>query len=528
MHNIEWTDRNDDFWKIGEELQNLKEQINENPDIEAIAKTYWIPYEVTNEYINILKDFYAPNKIPNGPMDKKLATQLWFNSWELELSNDDGVFFYYIKKLCPNKFKDVALLTITMILNEWIRTTPWRLNIKYWKSSIATKSETSNVQWLKDIMAYIEIHWDSTYDILKFCSPFNWSYMKDAISNYKPNGWWDWELEDTESISMITQFFENFIYEPESINLLSFLKKYPQTLDNLWWKEIKSINLSLNSWINFAFRGIIEMVKSRPDIDFPHLKDNATDNDKNIWKWEREKIIKEYENILRNYIAKDFIDWNNTGNKKQFDRIFFTMPIWDDVVDDGILPSDWSQQFSWNEIYSYSFNLIKDSPEKKNQINTKMISDIEKYVKEHPNEKILICVEQHGNPDGSSWNWWTKEDWLNLANLSENIKIWSIRCYFWTAFENKDIYNQKASISWFSNLSTASSRTSEAINMALNKWLWFHEMEIYTRLNYLVSVSPLTESMGYIDWNTWEKKIWKIWLAQNHDWQSEDLDNNYA
>jgi hypothetical protein len=31
-----------------------------------------------------------------------------------------------------------------------------------------------------------------------------------------------------------------------------------------------------------------------------------------------------------------------------------------------------------------------------------MLSDVEKYVKEHPNEKILICIEQHGNPDGSS------------------------------------------------------------------------------------------------------------------------------
>ena len=157
-----------------------------------------------------------------------------------------------------------------------------------------------------------------------------------------------------------------------------------------------------------------------------------------------------------------------------------------------------------------------------------MLSDIEEYVKEHPNEKILICIEQHGNPDGSSWNWWTKEEWLKLANISENIKIWSIRCYFGTAFDNDNIYNQKSSVSWFSNLSTGNMTVNEAINNSLNKDLWFHEMEIYTRLNYPVSVTPLTESMEYTDWNTWETETWKIWLAQNNEWQGDNYDNNYA
>ena len=53
-------------------------------------------------------------------------------------------------------------------------------------------------------------------------------------------------------------------------------------------------------------------------------------------------------------------------------------------------------------------------------------------------------------------------------------------------------------------------------------------MEIYTRLNYPISVTPLTESMEYINWNTWKSEIWKIGLAQNNVWQGDNNDKNYA
>lgn len=538
MHYIEWIDRDNVFWDIIEELWNLKEGINENSDIETIAETYWIPQDVAKEYVSILKDFYAPNKIPNDFMSKRLENQLWFDLWELVFTNSDGVILYYIKKLCPNRYKDVALLTVTMISNEWIWTTPWRLNIEY-----------DHKIPINEIMQSIKKYWDSTYDILRFCSPFNWSYIKKAISQYNygmndseitwkmtenekkiHEGWLESHRADSESRSMLTLFFENFVYEPESLNLLIFLKENPQKLDNLWWKEIKSIDLNINSWINFAFRGIIEMVKSRNDIDFPRLSDDASESEKLVWKKQWEKIIKEYQNLLRKYIAMDFNKWGNNEieNKKQFDKIFFTMPHWDQVVDDDMpLPDNWIQQFSWNEVSDYSYDEIGDSVEKKHEISQKMIIDIEKYAKENPDEKILICVIQHGHPDWSSWNWWTKENWLKLANISENIKIWSVRCYFWAAFDNKNIYRQKASVSWFSNISTANATISEAINFALSKWLWFHEMEIFARLNYPISVTPLTESMEYIDWKTWETKIWKIWLAQNLD-QIIDSDVIYA
>jgi hypothetical protein len=142
-----------------------------------------------------------------------------------------------------------------------------------------------------------------------------------------------------------------------------------------------------------------------------------------------------------------------------------------------------------------------------------MIKDIEEYVLSHPNEKILVCVEDHWNPDWSSWNGWSKEDWIKLANISPNIKIWSIRCLFWTAYENKDIYNNKSAVSWFSNKSITAAEVSRVINYALEKGVWFNEMELMTRMYYNYSVTPLTENMTYQNWETWEQEIRNIWLA---------------
>ena len=36
------------------------------------------------------------------------------------------------------------------------------------------------------------------------------------------------------------------------------------------------------------------------------------------------------------------------------------------------------------------------------------------------------------------------------------------------------------------------------------------------KINYISSVSPLTESLPYTNWNTWETEVWKIWIAQNN------------
>lgn len=481
----------------------------------------WIPSEALDEYINIVKE---SGDIGNT-LNESSKTKLWLENIEWDVSHKFWCILFYIKKLCPNRSNEIIPF-IRIMFDGLIE-------------SMSTYAMVKKLIWS------IEYYWDSAYEYLRFCSPFAWSYIKEWASHVYGKYFWetldamkerlkehyeeawrnleelDKDLVHAQNIlwynGFLTQFLENFTGKPESLNLFSFLKDNPQKLDNLWGKEIKSINLSLDSWINFAFRGIIEFVKTRPDIDFPYLEENPTDEERKEWKQQRVKIIKEYENMLRNYIARDNPE-NNNSKWKAFDKIFFTLSqwcIWFSDKDSDIMPSkDWAQQFSWTEVVDYS----KDDTWETKGIT--MISDIEKYAKEHPNEKILVCVNHHWSPDWSSSNWWAKDDWIRLANISNNIKIWSIRCFFWNVFDNKNIYDYQSSISGFSNNTVTMSNQCEIVGEARKKNLWLHEMEIYTRLYYSNSVGPLTESMEYTDWNTWKSEIWKIGLAQNNDRQN--------
>ncbi len=533
------SDFSSELWAIKDEvsrdiLNYQEKQHLGSLEIEVLAKNLWVPNNVINEYSKILKDFYGANKIPNKPMDSNLKKQLWFNVRELKHS--EWAVLYYIKKLCPQKFRNIAPLILSMI----------SINTNLWDTS---NRSVTKYEKLKLVVKFIERYWDSAYEYLKFCSPFDWSCMVEWLSHIQKRKWWEsvYEMEERLgrnhtkaeieedikitrntlwSFSMLVQFVENFVDDSsESMNLYSFLKEEPQVLSNLWWKEVKSINLSVNSWINFAFRGVIEMVKSRPDIDFPRLSKNASDSEKKARKQQWKKIIKEYETMLRNYIAKDKLEGGNQ-RKKTFDKIFFTMSHWYVGVDknDDFMPSkDWIQQFSWNQVSDYSLSWSADTKQNTKQKNAKMISDIEDYVKKHPNEKILICVNHHGSPDWSSGNGWTKEDWIRLANISPNIKIRSIRCHFWTAFGDESIYTNMSSLSWFSNISVTNGFVSQTMEEASNKWLWFHEMEIFTRLHYPISVTPLSERMEYKNWKTWKTEISNIWLAQNESELSDEF-----
>ena len=546
-----WVDENGNFldnffselWEIKNEVSIDALNYSEKPflqslEIEVLAKNFWVPGDVISEYTKILNDFYGANKIPNKPMDNKLKKQLWFDVWELKHS--EWAVLYYIKKLCPKTFNSIAPLMLSMIsirLNLW---------------DISGKS-VSKYEKIKNIVEFIKKYWDSAYKYLKFCSPFDWSYMVEWLSHIHKRKWWesmeemlkrlgknhtkaeiDEDIKLTRktiwSFSMLVQFVENFVEDPkDSMNLYSFLGEEPQVLSNLWWKEVKSINLNVNSWINFAFRGIIEMVKSRSDLSFPRLSEKPSNSEKNERKQQRRIIIKEYETMLRNYIAKDKVE-NGNAKKNTFDKIFFTMSHWYVGVDrnDDFMPSkSWVQQFSWNEVADYSLKLSEDTKEKTKQKNQKMISDIEEYVKNHPNEKILVCVNHHGSPDGSSGNWWTKNDWARLANISPNVKVRSIRCHFWTAFDNANIYKYKSSVSWFSNISVTNGFVSQTMEEASGKWLWFHEMEIFTRLHYPISVTPLSEGMEYKNKKTWKTEFSNVWLAQNLDNQDDDS-NEFA
>ena len=512
---------NGDYEQVDESIE-IEKYIVENADF------CWIPQEIVQEYISKIKKHGRITEY----LDENLKIDLWFDSIEWEIPQQLWCLYFYIKKSCPNRFREIVLLLQ--------QTTPY--NIDYIINQYGV---------IKKTIWSIKSYWDSFYEYLKFCSPFEGSYIKEWISHIQGRFFWetsdqmrqrlereyedlpeDWKnylwpdidtrIRKTIDIlgndSMLAQYFENFGLEPESINLFSFLKENPQTLENLWWKEIKSINLSIDSWINFAFRGIIEMVKSRPDIEFPHLNEDASELEKDRRNQQWKRIIKEYENMLRDYIAKDERE-NAEGTKNTFDKIFISTSQWwldAKITDENLMPSKQIiQQFSWSEVADYSEDDEKYLREETKEI--KMISDIENYLNEHPNEKILVCINWHGGSDGSSSNWRTKEEWVRLANISPNVKIRSIRCYFWRAFTNKEIYKQQSSLSWFSNNTPTISVVSEIIGEASNKNLWFHEMEIYTRLNYPISVSPLSESMQYIDWNTWKKEMRNIWLARNNE-----------
>ncbi len=391
------------------------------------------------------------------------------------------------------------------------------------------------------VIKVVEKYKDESLKYFKFCGCYDWTYIMKTISSL----WIKKNLVNYyEKYAATLNFWETFVEEEESANLFEYLSLNPVKLKNLWWSIIKEIDLDVNKWVNFCFRWILEMVKSRPDIEFPHLNDNPTEDEKKRWKVKWGDIINEYELMLRNYISKDFMmdgNWEKIQKPKKgtFDKIFYTRPYWDEVVDNYHTNESTLRELTQNEISQYSFKVDSKQGEEyyektgaeneeAEQVSKNLLSDIESYVKNHPNEKILVCIDQHGWLDGSSRNGWKKDDWINLANLSPNLKIWSIRCFFWEAFDNEDIYNHQSSVSWFSNKTVTTGYITNIINDANEKWLWFHEMEIYARLNYSFSATPLTESMEYTDWNTWETEIWKIGLAQNDEWQVDNLDNNYA
>ena len=542
MCNIEWIDNmEDDFCEITDELWNLKDGLLEEKskyehfDIYIYWESIWIPDDFIIKFIKELQRIYNINEIKANWLINEDVKKLIFWDKDIDIStNKDALVLLYFKELSGNDFMDIyGYYDLIWYIIEGQR-----------DSSIINRNFGNISSAMATFVNVIRKYWNKAITYLKFFFPKEWNYNNDF--DYS---WWytDW-VPNIYIRWMTINFFENFWNEPEISNLLNFLYEYPQTLNNLWWKEINLIDLNIKNWFNFCYKWILEMVKSRSDINFPHLWDNPTDSEKIRRKNEWEKIINEYELILKEYISKDYnVDKNGNRYEKPkeatFWKIFFSTAIGDAVLEENKISKEKLQIYSKQVIADYSFKENKYSQDEngdfiiteqwmtedwRKNLWQQMLNDIENYSKEHPDEDILVYVQHHWNPDWSSGNWWTKEDWIRLANISPKIKILSCRCYFWTAYNNKDIYNQLSSVSWFSNESVTNTNLNTVINRALEKWVWFHELEILSRLNYNLSTSSLTESMEYTNWDTWKTEIWKVGIAQINGWQSDNLDNNYA
>ena len=496
--------------------QNLEGSLKEDFELNIMLKAseLWISQEITNEYIKLIKENF-PDWIDNKKMIwEKIGMEVFWNPYFWELQIKDSFIIFSLMKEYPEDYNN--------LINSLFEIIWWAFSERTWGIDPNINTDHKDLEsYITDYYRLIKKYWTKNiFDYIKYCKPNASSYTR-KWSIIMGKTIYEWGTDFRESMSAIIQFFEIFWDEPEAWNLFNYLKNNPQKLENLWWKELKTIDLNTENSINFCFRWILEMIKSRPDINPPHLKEQPTEEEKKQWKNDWNHIIREYENMLRDYIAKDF---ENNSENKTFSKIFFTSPINDWVLEEYNVSKDKIQNFSENQVIDYSYkvdkkdceNIILEKWEAEEEIKEKqkkMIKDIEEYVLSHPNEKILVCVEQHWNPDWSSWNGWSKEDWIKLANISPNIKIWSIRCLFWTAYENKDIYNNKSAVSWFSNKSITAAEVSRVINYALEKGVWFNEMELMTRMYYNYSVTPLTENMTYQNWETGEKEIRNIWLA---------------
>ena len=498
--------------------QNLEGSLKEDFELNIMLKAseFWISQEITNEYIKLIKENF-PDWIDNKKMIwEKIGMEVFWNPyfWVFQIQIKDSFLIFSLIKEYPEDYNN--------LINSLFEIIWWAFSERTWGINPNINTDHKDLEsYITDYYRLIKKYWTKNIlDYIKYCKPNASSYTR-KWSIIMGKTIYEWATDFRESMSTTIQFFEIFWDEPEAWNLFNYLKNNPQKLENLWWKELKTIDLNTENSINFCFRWILEMVKSRPDINPPHLKEQPTEEEKKQWENDWNHIIREYENMLRDYIAKDF---ENNSENKTFSKIFFTSPINDWVLEDYNVSKDKIQNFSENQVIDYSFkvdkkdseNIILEKWETEEEIKEKqkkMIKDIEEYVLSHPNEKILVCVEQHWNPDWSSWNGWSKEDWIKLANISPNIKIWSIRCLFWTAYENKDIYNNKSAVSWFSNKSITAAEVSRVINYALEKGVWFNEMELMTRMYYNYSVTPLTENMTYQNWETWEQEVRNIWLA---------------
>lgn len=500
------------FWEGVDESNVLKKLDTNRYDTINEEKKWQIFWEFSNK----IGDISVISWLKRIKLKDKLWEDLFFKYvWEFVSKLDESK--------CIGEYNFFNWGAVDYLLSSFCKITLDNLDeyinyINGWWASYLWKYSIDDIKLIKsygfdlDYLGMIDANWEFwkklkwfenlwiTYDMVKFSKT---------------------QVFDIPDVDIVEEFF---IKEKEWINLFKFLCRYPQKLQNLWWKEIKELDLNTDKR-NFCFRWILEMMKSRWDMEvLPYPWENANKADIKKWKKSWEKIIQEYEDFLRYYIWQDFDvneRWEDVeiDRKNTFDRIFYSMAVWKEDrnwVLRNSFDKPYLQEFSKNEILDYSS--ILDESWKLDQSNqSKLLVDVCNYAEQYPNEKILVYIWAHWGSDWSSDNGWNKNDWLKISKYP-NVKVMSIRCFFWSAYSSEDdgswdyIYDQQSKLSWFSNMETATTDINMRLKEWFEKWLWFHELELYARLKY-DKPSPLTDEFEYRNRKTWKTEKKNVWLA---------------
>ena len=262
--------------------KQLENEFHDNPELNLMIKAskFWISQEITNEYIKFIKENFPEWIDLKKNLWEKIGKDIFWNADFWYLTIEDLLPYYNLMIEYPE---------------DWQSLWKYLLNIQFWiydddrGISISNRvnfDHADSDSYIIDFFKLLKQYWaKNMIDYLNYCWPTSISYIR-KWSEVMGKKIYEWEVEWRELRSFVIQFFELFWEEPEAWNLFNYLSNNPQKLDNLWWKELKTIDLDIKYGVNFCFRGILEMVKSRPDIDFPHLSENPTDEErKKLGKW---------------------------------------------------------------------------------------------------------------------------------------------------------------------------------------------------------------------------------------------------
>jgi hypothetical protein len=156
-----------------------------------------------------------------------------------------------------------------------------------------------------------------------------------------------------------------------------------------------------------------------------------------------------------------------------------------------------------------------------------MITKIKEYVKENPDEEILVYLWYHWSKN-ALWPF-SMNDVHELAKISSNIRIMIDSCNFGSIYDQTiDNMNDdfQSSVSWFSgknittdkeflevDFDTSGGYVTNNLRYITCKKLWFYERMIYSRTSlWYMKLAPLTVKREYTNRKTWNKETSIVWM----------------